>query len=110
MRMGKRGGRFAAVAVIAAALTLGGSAPALAWLHPGPTTQHPAEGGTWRYGFWNLWVRSYYHHPSQCHGSTVEYNGSRQRSVDTAAGAWSIAEKPAINLPGSTDRYWFRTC
>lgn len=30
------------------------------WLAYGPITQHPAEGGTWQYGFWDAKVRSYY--------------------------------------------------
>lgn len=106
----KQLGKAAAATVAAAALTFGGAAPALAWLHAGEVTQHPVEGGTWNYGFWNAYVRSYYNHPSQCHGSTVEYNGSRVRSVDTSAGNNSVAEKFGLNTPGAEDHYWYRTC
>ncbi|MEV7548259.1 lactococcin 972 family bacteriocin [Amycolatopsis sp. NPDC089917] len=108
--MMKKFGTVAAATAAAAALSLGTAAPAMAWLHPGESTQHPSDGGTWRYGFWNAHVRSYYLHPSRCHGSTVEYNGSRVRSIDTAGGSTSIAEKFALNTPGASDRYWYRTC
>ncbi|WP_086823748.1 lactococcin 972 family bacteriocin [Allokutzneria sp. NRRL B-24872] len=109
MTTARRLGRAAVAGVAALTLTLGASAPAMAWLHPGSTTQYPSEGGTWQYGFWNVKVRSYYYHASRCHGSTVEYNGGRQRSVDTAAGRTSSATKGAVNQPWASDRYWYRT-
>ncbi|WDV46295.1 lactococcin 972 family bacteriocin [Clostridiaceae bacterium M8S5] len=84
-----------------------GVAPFL--LSPGPKTQYPSAGGTWQYGFWNVKVRSYYT-VNRCHGSTVELNGSKVRSVDTISGKKSIAEKWAVNLPGNDDRYWYRVC
>lgn len=71
--------RLLAVGVAVIAL-LAGPGPALAWLHPGSTTQYPPEGGVWTYGFWNLFVRSYYDHPRSCHGSTADFwNGSEWR-------------------------------
>lgn len=102
-----------AAALAAAAMLVGSASPAAAWLHPGSTTQYPAAGGEWEYGFWNAMVRSYYYHPSTCHGSTVEfYNGSSwgtQRSQDTAAGYTSAATMGAYNLWYTDDRYWYRT-
>lgn len=79
------------------------------WLAYGPITQHPAEGGTWQYGFWDAKVRSYYT-VSRCHGSTVELNGNQVRSVDTAPGYTSIAEKWALQWPSHDDRYYYRVC
>ena len=84
-----------------------GIAPLL--LAYGPLYQYPSEGGIWEYGFWNTKVRSYYT-VDRCHGSTVELNGLQNRSVDTAAGKTSIAEKWAVNIPGSNDRYYYRVC
>ncbi|OKA07123.1 hypothetical protein ATP06_0214655 [Amycolatopsis regifaucium] len=83
--------------------------PAMAWLHPGPTTQYPSSGGTWQYGFWNVKVRSYYT-VNRCHGSSVKLNGSLSRSADTRAGVRSTAEKYAVNTPGADDAYYYRTC
>ncbi|WP_027726311.1 lactococcin 972 family bacteriocin [Tuberibacillus calidus] len=83
---------------------------AAAWLHPGSTVQYPSEGGKWTYGFWNAMVRSYYYHPTSCHGSTVVYNGEMLRSVDTPPGLTSAAEKGALNFPWSDDAYYYRTC
>lgn len=80
-----------------------------AWLHPGKETRHPSTGGTWEYGFWNAQVRSYYT-VNKRHGSSVALNGSLQRSLCTAPGSRSIAEKYAINSPGATDRYYYRLC
>lgn len=79
------------------------------WLAYGPLYQYPSEGGTWEYGFWNAKVRSYYT-VNKCHGSTVELDGNKSRSVDTAAGKKSIAEKWAIQTPGGDDRYYYRVC
>ena len=80
------------------------------WLAAGVHTQYPAEGGVWEYGFWNAKVRSYYYHAERCHGSTVELNGDRVRSADTAKGRTSIAEKWAVQWPSNDDRYWYRIC
>ena len=74
-----------------------------------PITQYPAEGGTWEYGFWDAKVRSYYT-VDRCHGSTVVLNGNTVRSVDTAAGETSIAEKWALQWPSHDDRYYYRVC
>ena len=79
------------------------------WLAYGPSTQYPAEGGTWEYGFWDAKVRSYYT-VDRCHGSTVVLNGNTVRSVDTAAGEKSIAEKWAVQWPSHDDRYYYRVC
>lgn len=79
------------------------------WLAQGPLYQYPAEGGEWEYGFWNLKVRSYYT-VDRCHGSTVELDGKQSRSVDTAAGYQSIAEKWAVQSPSGDDRYYYRVC
>lgn len=79
------------------------------WLAYGPITQYPAEGGTWEYGFWDAKVRSYYT-VDRCHGSTVVLNGNTVRSVDTAAGETSIAEKWALQWPSHDDRYYYRVC
>jgi hypothetical protein len=100
----------AATAIGASALSIGAASTASAYLHPGSTTQYPSSGGTWTYGFWNAQVRSYYYNSSRCHGSTVDYNSSRSRSADTAAGYTSVASLYAINLPGNNDRYYYRTC
>jgi hypothetical protein len=99
-----------ALASAAAFVSIGMMAPtAQAALHPGPTTVHPSQGGTWQYGFWNVKVRSYYN-TNRCHGSSVRLNGSLARSIDTAAGHTSIAEKYAVNTPGADDSYYFRNC
>lgn len=79
------------------------------WLAYGPITQYPAEGGIWEYGFWDAKVRSYYT-VDRCHGSTVVLNGNTVRSVDTAAGETSIAEKWALQWPSHDDRYYYRVC
>ena len=79
------------------------------WLAYGPIPQYPAEGGTWEYGFWDAKVRSYYT-VDRCHGSTVVLNGNTVRSVDTAAGEKSIAEKWAVQWPSHDDRYYYRVC
>lgn len=46
----------------------------------------------------------------RCHGSTVVLNGNTVRSVDTAAGEKSIAEKWAVQWPSHDDRYYYRVC
>lgn len=79
------------------------------WLAYGPITQYPAEGGTWQYGFWDAKVRSYYT-VNRCHSSTVVLNGNTVRSVDTAAGKKSIAEKWALQWPSHDDHYYYRVC
>nr|NLI49157.1 hypothetical protein [Propionibacterium sp.] len=83
--------------------------PANAWLASGVHTQYPATGGIWQYGFWNAAVRSYYT-VNRNHGSTVVVEGQTVRSVCTAAGRTSIAEKFALNWWGATDAYYYRTC
>jgi hypothetical protein len=92
-----------------AGMFVGVATPAMAWLSPGPTTVHPSIGGTWQYGFWNARVRSYYT-LNRNHGSSVELNGTLHRSICTAPNQQSIAHAWAIQSPGATDRYYYRTC
>lgn len=109
--MGRRTSRVVSglAAVAAAAAMISATAtPASAWL-AGETTRYPAEGGTWQYGFWNAYARSYYT-VNKCHGSSVKVNGTLVRSIDTAAGKKSIAEKFAVNYWGAEDAYYYRTC
>lgn len=89
--------------------TLSGAAPAMAWLHIGSETRYPSIGGTWQYGFWNARVRSYYT-VNRDHGSSVLYNGDLSRSICTSPGRTAVAEKLAINTPGATDQYYYRSC
>ncbi len=91
------------------AMTAGGAAPAMAYLHLGSETRYPSSGGTWKYGFWDAKVRSYYT-VNQNHGSSVIYNGDLTRSICTASGQTSVATDYAINTPGATDEYYYRTC
>lgn len=101
--------KAAVVATAMLGMTVGSAGPALAWLHPGSTTQYPSAGGTWQYGFWNAKVRSYYT-VNQNHGSSVIYNGDLARSACTASGQKSVAEKWAVNTSGASDSYYYRTC
>ncbi|KAA8815930.1 hypothetical protein EMB92_08265 [Bifidobacterium callitrichos] len=79
------------------------------WLNPeGKHTQYPAQGGVWEWGFWNVKIRSYYTHSTRVHGSSVSLNGSTVRSIDTARGKRSIAEKYAVNYWGNNDAYYYR--
>lgn len=98
----------AALACGALAMTTAG--PAQAWLSPGPIVQYPSAGGKWTYGFWDAQVRSYYYHPSRCHGSTVVYNGVQERSINTAPGYTSTADSWAYNAWYNDDAYYYRTC
>ncbi|HER0994636.1 TPA: lactococcin 972 family bacteriocin [Streptococcus pyogenes] len=79
-----------------------------AWLGYGPIIRYPAEGGTWKYGFWDAKVRSYYT-VNRCHGSTVKLNNKTSRSIDTASGKTSKAELWALQHNGN-DRYYYRVC
>jgi hypothetical protein len=108
--MTRRSASACAVLVALVAGTVGLTANgAYAWLHDGQETAYPSSGGTWQYGFWNAKVRSYYT-VSKCHGSSVKLNSDLVRSIDTASGKKSIAEKSALNLPGNDDAYYYRTC
>lgn len=91
------------------AFTLANPGPAEAWLAAGVHTQYPSSGGKWQYGFWNAKVRSYYT-VNRCHGSSVSLNGNLVRSVNTAPGYTSVAEKYAVQSSGADDRYYYRTC
>lgn len=79
------------------------------WLSNGRKVQRPREGGTWEYGFWDAKARSYYT-VNRCHGSSLSVNGQVVRSVNTAAGHRSIAEKWTVNTPWGNDRYYYRVC
>lgn len=98
-----------AAVLLTLGLAVGAVIPAQASLNKGPIVQSPAEGGTWEYGFWNVYARSYYT-TDTCHGSTVVVDGSTVRSIDTAANARSIAEKFALNQPFAKDSYYYRVC
>ncbi|KQB83697.1 Bacteriocin [Corynebacterium oculi] len=80
------------------------------FLAVGKRVEYPNGGGRWEYGFWSDNVRSYFNHPSKCHGSTVILNGNKVRSVDTEPGKFSYAAKWAYNLPNSRDQYYYRFC
>ena len=80
-----------------------------AWLNPGPDYRYPAAGGTWKYGFWNVAVRSYYN-VNRSHGSTVRLNGRQERSICTRGGSWSVADIRAIQGPSQDDAYFYRIC
>lgn len=107
LQMTSRARILAAALLMGIGLTIG--TPAFGWLHSGSVTQYPAEGGTWTYGFWNAYVRSYYT-VNRNHGSSVSYNGSLVRSACTASGQRSIAEKFALNYWSASDAYYYRTC
>lgn len=100
---------IAMIAIILLASSFAKADKAEAWLNYGPIYQYPSTGGTWKYGFWNAKVRSYYK-VYRCHGSTVYLNGNWVRSANTAPGYWSIAHKSAINWWGADDRYYYRVC
>ncbi len=106
------------VASVSAAVALGIGAPMLsassanalpAWLHRGPTTVYPSAGGTWQYGHWNAYVRSYYW-VGKNHGSSLTLNGESIRSICVAANTQASAEKFALQTPGATDSYYYRLC
>ncbi|MBQ3704679.1 MAG: lactococcin 972 family bacteriocin [Oscillospiraceae bacterium] len=78
-----------------------------ALLSPGKHIRYPAEGGTWEYGFWNAYCRSYYT-VNKNHGSTVKVGNSTVRSIDTASDKKSIAEKFALNFFSGEDKYYYR--
>lgn len=97
-------------ALAAVALGTATTGTAQAWLNYGPDVQYPSAGGKWTYGFWDAQVRSYYYHSSRCHGSTVVYNGAQERSIDTAPGWTSRADKWAFQASYNDDAYYYRTC
>jgi len=104
-----------ATGVACLALAAGGptvaahSASLPTWLHAGATNVYPSAGGTWQYGFWNAEVRSYYW-VGKCHGTTVVYNGTTRRSIDTAPDAMSDAALWAYDSSGAHDTYYYRVC
>ncbi|KQB86263.1 lactococcin 972 family bacteriocin [Corynebacterium lowii] len=82
----------------------------LDWFADIKRQQDPPRGGEWEYGLWGGKARSYFDHPSECHGSTVMINGRKMRSVDTAAGHASVAEKWVLNKDDIRDEYYYRFC
>ena len=79
------------------------------FMQNGENTQYPAEGGVWKYGYWETKARSYYT-VNLIHGSTVKVGEKQSRSVDTARGRKSIAEVWTLNLPTTNAHYYYRVC
>lgn len=79
MSITKRVGIF----VAAGAAVLGAAAPAYAAVVA-------VGGGTWDYGSNGTKAWSKYHHPSVCHGSSVQ-GEELVRSLDMPAGQWAMA-------------------
>ncbi len=80
--------KSAVVALLSAALVLGGASAAMA------TIAYPPEGGTWDYGTSGSVIWSDYHHPSRSHGSSVENcDGNLTRSPTVLPGQWSHAQR-----------------
>jgi len=46
----------------------------------------------------------------KCHGTTVVYNGTTRRSIDTAPDAMSDAALWAYDSSGAHDTYYYRVC
>ncbi|RRD49766.1 lactococcin 972 family bacteriocin [Arachnia propionica] len=108
-------GKRVAVTVVAVGLFAGAQvAGAGAWESPGMRTQYPSAGGKWEYGYYELFMRSYYT-VNKCHGSTVQkriYGNIQKtaRSIDTSPGNKSIAEIWTLNSRGLEGRYYYRVC
>lgn len=100
---------IAIMALVLFAIGLANADKSEAWLARGPLYQYPSIGGTFKYGFWNVKVRSYYF-KNRCHGSTVILNGARKPSIRTRGGRWSIATKYAVQTPRADDRYYYWRC
>ncbi|MBT1618126.1 MULTISPECIES: lactococcin 972 family bacteriocin [Curtobacterium] len=85
-----------------------------AWESVGWKTQYPSSGGTWKYGFVDVALRSNYT-VSKCHGSTVEKTvdgkvTNSSRSVDTASGKTSVAAVTTTNGAALGGNYYYRVC
>ncbi|WP_221620222.1 lactococcin 972 family bacteriocin [Arachnia propionica] len=108
-------GKRVAAMVVAVGLLAGAQVGAAgAWESAGMRTQYPSAGGTWEYGYYNLYLRSYYT-VNKCHGSTVskKIHGAYEkvaRSIDTRGGKKSIAEIWTLNSPGLDGQYHYRVC
>ncbi|MEU3018465.1 MULTISPECIES: lactococcin 972 family bacteriocin [unclassified Nocardiopsis] len=92
--------RLTAVAVTALALATG---TALA------QTSH-VGGGVWERSLTGVpgqgFVRSYYHHPRNCHGATAV--GTHTERVNASAGVWARAE--ASRAMANNQQYWRNGC
>ena len=94
---------------ITASVTLAGAVAAgIAPAAMALSVQFPSVGGTWEYGFEDAYARSYYSNGSRCHGSTASNDWGTVRSIDTAAGKKSIAEK--FGTIFTHNKYYYRTC
>lgn len=71
------------------------------------TTQYPVEGGTWQYGHDPGTTASSKYVVNRCRGSTVRTMFGEMKSVNTAAGQWSVAQKTANAYKNS---YFYRVC
>ncbi|PWF25859.1 hypothetical protein DD236_09640 [Ancrocorticia populi] len=86
---------------MAVVLSLGAGGSALA------AVQYPAEGGTWEYGKKGVGIAFSYYTVDKSHGSSITRNGNVQaKSIKTAAGKKSIAEKQGAAWTGY--RYHYR--
>ena len=98
--------RFLSGSVLTAAMVLGGATAAFA------TTEYPAEGGRWDYGYIAVsqTMNSDYYHDSRCHGSSVKHGVDRwDRSVDTAGGYTAHAGLGWVGVWDNRE-YYYRVC
>ncbi|MBQ1082388.1 lactococcin 972 family bacteriocin [Nocardiopsis sp. B62] len=67
-------------------------------------------GGVWERSLTGIpgqgFVRSYYHHPKNCHGATAV--GTHTERVNASAGFWARAE--ASRAMANNQQYWRNGC